>query len=100
MPKAKESPHATTEAPTTRPLENFTFQAIRHDILDEAERGNYAEILLLKTKWELMWRMCGKPPVEPTEDGDESFVFDKRRYIKKEPTKPPVGVLDLTTRRG
>ena len=44
------------------PLENFSFQAIRHDILDEAERGNYATILLLKTKWELMWRMCGKPP--------------------------------------
>jgi hypothetical protein len=79
------------------PLENFSFQAIRHDILDEAERGNYAEILLLKTKWELMWRMCGKPPVDSTDGCDEKFLFDKRWYIKKESSKPPAGVLDLTS---
>lgn len=82
----------------TRPsvLQNFQFQTIFHEIVSEAEQGNYAEIWLLKEKWRLMWRMCKYPEVTPYEEHD-SFMFEGRRYVMREHEKPPSGILDLTS---
>jgi hypothetical protein len=78
-------------------MTNYAFQTTKYEILAEAERQNVAEVWLLKTEWELMWRMCGKLPIEQMPEGDDSFVFESRRYVKKDHPKPPEGVLDLTT---
>lgn len=72
---------------------NFHLQAIFHEIVSEAEEGNYAEIRMFKRTWTLMWRMCGKPEVTEY-DEHESFMFDGRRYIQKTHGKPPSGILD------